>query len=142
MFGPFRNESNDTKLTVSLLQPFRWVVGNLVYNHTDRLCFRLAVLPVCSALFLNPCCCSPAQNHLDLHAVLWLEDYLTKWPKTLVVVSHAREFLNTVRRRDPSSSRETESSVSLEGSVVFPLSKNSIQCSCSSLSAPLFSNGN
>ncbi len=29
-------------------------------------------------------------------AVLWLEDYLVKWPKTLLVVSHAREFLNVV----------------------------------------------
>lgn len=37
------------------------------------------------------------QNHLDLHAVLWLESYLVKWPKTFIVVSHAREFLNTVR---------------------------------------------
>lgn len=37
------------------------------------------------------------QNHLDLHAVLWLEAYLVKWPKTFIVVSHAREFLNTVR---------------------------------------------
>lgn len=36
------------------------------------------------------------QNHLDLHAVLWLETYLLKWPKTFIVVSHAREFLNTV----------------------------------------------
>ncbi|KAG0453055.1 hypothetical protein HPP92_025719 [Vanilla planifolia] len=35
-------------------------------------------------------------NHLDLHAVLWLESYLTKWSKTFIVVSHAREFLNTV----------------------------------------------
>lgn len=24
-------------------------------------------------------------NHLDLHAVLWLEEYLVKWPKTLLV---------------------------------------------------------
>lgn len=39
----------------------------------------------------------PLQNHLDLHAVLWLESYLVKWPKTFIVVSHAREFLNTVR---------------------------------------------
>jgi ATPase subunit of ABC transporter with duplicated ATPase domains len=29
-------------------------------------------------------------------AVLWLEDYLIQWPKTLLVVSHAREFLNAV----------------------------------------------
>ncbi|KAK9798586.1 hypothetical protein WJX73_004190 [Symbiochloris irregularis] len=35
-------------------------------------------------------------NHLDLRAVLWLEEYLTRWKKTLVVVSHDRDFLNTV----------------------------------------------
>ncbi|XP_073138708.1 ABC transporter F family member 3-like [Henckelia pumila] len=35
-------------------------------------------------------------NHLDLHVVLWLESYLVKWPKIFIVVSHAREFLNTV----------------------------------------------
>ena len=36
-------------------------------------------------------------NHLDLEAVLWLEKYLTTHFKgTLVVVSHARHFLNEV----------------------------------------------
>lgn len=35
-------------------------------------------------------------NHLDLHALLWLEAYLSQWKKTLVVVSHARDFLNAV----------------------------------------------
>jgi energy-coupling factor transporter ATP-binding protein EcfA2 len=35
-------------------------------------------------------------NHLDLHAVLWLEEYLQGWGKSLVVVSHARSFLNSV----------------------------------------------
>eukprot|EP00966_Prymnesium_polylepis_P301812 6972921-Prymnesium_polylepis.1 len=33
-------------------------------------------------------------NHLDLHAVLWLEGYLQGWDRTLVIVSHARSFLN------------------------------------------------
>ena len=28
--------------------------------------------------------------------VLWLEEYLMRWKKTLVVVSHDREFLNNV----------------------------------------------
>jgi ABC-type lipoprotein export system ATPase subunit len=28
--------------------------------------------------------------------VLWLEEYLQRWKKTLVVVSHDRELLNTV----------------------------------------------
>lgn len=35
-------------------------------------------------------------NHLDLRAVLWLEEYLTRWKKTLIIVSHDRDFLNSV----------------------------------------------
>ena len=35
-------------------------------------------------------------NHLDLDAVMWLQDYLQDFSSTVVVVSHAREFLNTV----------------------------------------------
>lgn len=35
-------------------------------------------------------------NHLDLHAVIWLEDCLRQWGSTLFIVSHARDFLNTV----------------------------------------------
>ena len=35
-------------------------------------------------------------NHLDLDAVMWLQDYLINWPKSLLVVSHARSFLNNV----------------------------------------------
>ncbi len=35
-------------------------------------------------------------NHLDLDAVLWLEDWLRRYPGTLVVVSHDREFLDAV----------------------------------------------
>ncbi|KAG8072998.1 hypothetical protein GUJ93_ZPchr0006g43515 [Zizania palustris] len=50
------------------------------------------------ALFIEPdlLLLDEPTNHLDLHAVLWLEAYLLKWPKTFIVVSHAREFLNTV----------------------------------------------
>ncbi|KAK9274510.1 hypothetical protein L1049_021759 [Liquidambar formosana] len=50
------------------------------------------------ALFIEPdlLLLDEPTNHLDLHAVLWLESYLVKWPKTVIVVSHAREFLNTV----------------------------------------------
>nr|XP_023918487.1 ABC transporter F family member 4-like [Quercus suber]POF02862.1 abc transporter f family member 4 [Quercus suber] len=50
------------------------------------------------ALFVQPTLLlldKPA-NHLDLRAVLWLEEYLCWWKKTLVVVSHDRDFLNTV----------------------------------------------
>jgi ATP-binding cassette subfamily F protein 3 len=33
-------------------------------------------------------------NHLDLEALLWFQDYLTRYPGGLLVVSHDRAFLN------------------------------------------------
>jgi ATP-binding cassette subfamily F protein 3 len=35
-------------------------------------------------------------NHLDLDAVLWLEQWLLKYPGTLLLISHDREFLDNV----------------------------------------------
>lgn len=35
-------------------------------------------------------------NHLDLDAVLWLEQWLLKYPGTLMLISHDREFLDEV----------------------------------------------
>lgn len=35
-------------------------------------------------------------NMLDIKAILWLEKYLQSWPTTLLVVSHDRNFLDTV----------------------------------------------
>ncbi|CAH0475248.1 unnamed protein product [Peronospora belbahrii] len=35
-------------------------------------------------------------NHLDLEAVIWLEHYLEKYDKQMIVVSHDRNFLNAV----------------------------------------------
>ena len=38
-------------------------------------------------------------NHLDLEAILWLEQYLSRYPGSLMVVSHDREFLNACVNR-------------------------------------------
>src|SRR5918996_145675 len=38
-------------------------------------------------------------NHLDLEASLWLEDYLCRYPYTLLLVSHDRNLLNRVPQR-------------------------------------------
>ncbi len=35
-------------------------------------------------------------NHLDMEAVMWLEDYLVEWPYTIIIVSHARSFIDNV----------------------------------------------
>jgi len=35
-------------------------------------------------------------NHLDLDAIVWLEDWLYRYPGTLIVISHDREFLDSV----------------------------------------------
>ncbi len=37
-------------------------------------------------------------NHLDLDALVWLESWLTRYPGTLIVISHDRDFLDAVTR--------------------------------------------
>jgi len=38
-------------------------------------------------------------NHLDIDAIAWLEDFLLRWPATLVFVTHDRTFLRTLATR-------------------------------------------
>ena len=50
------------------------------------------------ALFLEPTLLllDEPTNHLDLNAVIWLDNYLSKWKKTLLIVSHDQDFLDNV----------------------------------------------
>jgi len=50
------------------------------------------------ALFLEPSILllDEPTNHLDLNAVIWLDNYLQGWKKTVLVVSHDQSFLDNV----------------------------------------------
>lgn len=50
------------------------------------------------ALFMEPTLLllDEPTNHLDLNAVIWLDDYLQSWKKTLLIVSHDQGFLDNV----------------------------------------------
>ena len=50
------------------------------------------------ALFIEPTLLmlDEPTNHLDLDAVIWLDNYLLTWKKTLLIVSHDQDFLNSV----------------------------------------------
>ncbi|KAJ0400188.1 hypothetical protein ATCC90586_009324 [Pythium insidiosum] len=50
------------------------------------------------ALFIQPTLLllDEPTNHLDMEAVVWLEDYLSKWKKILLMISHSQEFMNEV----------------------------------------------
>ncbi|KAL7494418.1 hypothetical protein ACHAWT_003142 [Skeletonema menzelii] len=50
------------------------------------------------ALFIEPTLLmlDEPTNHLDLDAVIWLDNYLLGWKKTLLIVSHDQDFLNSV----------------------------------------------
>ena len=50
------------------------------------------------ALFIEPTLLmlDEPTNHLDLNAVIWLDNYLQNWKKTLLIVSHDQSFLDNV----------------------------------------------
>ena len=63
----------------------RW----LSWKMKMQLC--AAKLMNCDVLMLDE-----PTNHLDLNAVIWLDNYLQQYKKTLLIVSHDQSFLDNV----------------------------------------------
>eukprot|EP00744_Colponema_vietnamica_P001696 GILI01002787.1.p1 GENE.GILI01002787.1~~GILI01002787.1.p1 ORF type:complete len:619 (-),score=111.80 GILI01002787.1:70-1926(-) len=55
-------------------------------------------ISLAQALFINPALLllDEPTNHLDIEAVVWLENYLSKFKNILFMVSHSQDFMNTV----------------------------------------------
>lgn len=55
-------------------------------------------ISLAQALFINPTVLllDEPTNHLDIEAVVWLENYLVNFKKTLLMVSHSQDFMNSV----------------------------------------------
>lgn len=55
-------------------------------------------IALAEALFIEPdlLLLDEPSNHLDLETVVWLEEYLKEYEKSLIVISHSQDFLNNV----------------------------------------------
>jgi len=78
---------NTYKFSTQIIQPTKMFSGGW------RMRISLA-----RALFIEPTLLmlDEPTNHLDLDAVIWLDNYLLTWKKTLLIVSHDQDFLNSV----------------------------------------------
>lgn len=55
-------------------------------------------ISLAEALFIEPdlLLLDEPSNHLDLETVVWLEEYLKEYEKSLIIISHSQDFLNNV----------------------------------------------
>lgn len=101
IMGASQSEAKARKILFGLGFPFEWqdrITSSFSGGWRKRIALACAVFIEPDFLMLDE-----PTNHLDLNAVIWLESYLetqysenTRRPKTLIVVSHDADFLDTV----------------------------------------------
>lgn len=69
-------------------------VSALSGGQRTRLMLALVLLQDADLLLLDE-----PENHLDLEAREWLEDFLKEWPRAFVIISHDRRMLANVTTR-------------------------------------------
>jgi ATP-binding cassette subfamily F protein 1 len=90
---PTKMFSGGWRMRISLAR-----VSAVKSDKSTKTLTRNANTLVKQALFMEPTLLmlDEPTNHLDLNAVIWLDEYLQKWKKTLLIVSHDQDFLNSV----------------------------------------------
>lgn len=70
------------------------LTNNLSGGERKRVALACALLKECDILMLDE-----PTNHLDQEMIIWLEGYLKKWKKGLIMVTHDRYFLERVCKK-------------------------------------------